>query len=123
MNSYMSVKAVLLHSLQLSFPFKKCDMCVHLYVACAMQFVCRLLMRMMNERGQDERSLDSSLRDDQTKAEQIKNLRTVATRLGSVTLSCKTYPKLDPKASLSIFTYPDGVYFLVEFFPYTDSLL
>lgn len=47
-------------------------------------FVCRLLMRMMNERGQDERSLDSSLRDNQTKAEQIETLRTVATRLGSV---------------------------------------
>lgn len=47
-------------------------------------FVCRLLMRMMNERGQDEKSLDSSLRDDQTRAEEIEMLRIVAKRQGSV---------------------------------------
>lgn len=47
-------------------------------------FVSRLLMRMMNERGQDERSLDSSLRDDQTRAEEIRMLRTVGTRQDSV---------------------------------------
>lgn len=41
-------------------------------------FMCRLLMRMMNERGLAKRSLDSSLKDDQTagRAQEIEMLRT-----------------------------------------------
>lgn len=48
-------------------------------------FVRRLLMRMMNERGQAEKSLDSSLKDDQTggRAQEIEALKTVDTKQGS----------------------------------------
>lgn len=100
-------------------------------------------MRTMNERGQDEKSLDSSLRDDQTRAEEIEMLRIVAKRQGSVKYFVVDH-QLDPKASLSLFTHPDAVYifsnwtpkrvfslfthpdavyFLVESFPYTDRSL